>query len=76
MMSGTPRVSVVLTEGYDGGVGSALRRRLTELGGGGRTSKVRSSPVLCLDGLMDVSALRSLELPNCCAAVDFWSCFD
>eukprot|EP00904_Undaria_pinnatifida_P004178 jgi/Undpi1/13761/HiC_scaffold_9.g03412.m1 len=70
-MSGTPRVSVVLTEGYDGGVGSALRRRLTELGGGGRTSKVRSSPVLCLDGLMDICRgadivylLSAIELPD------------
>lgn len=56
LMSGRPSVSVVLTNGCS--VGSALYRRLNDLGGGGGGgSRVRSSPVLdCWDGLVDVSA--------------------
>lgn len=50
-----PSLSVVLTNGCS--VGSALHRRLSDLGGGGRGgSRVRSSPVLdCWNGLVDVS---------------------
>lgn len=73
-IAGTPRVSVVLTDGY--GVGSALRRRLTDLGGGGRTSKLRSSPVLCLEGLRDVSAVMTSDYRTTVCCGQFWSCFD
>lgn len=76
-MSGRPSVSVVLTNGCS--VGSALYRRLNDLGGGGGGgSRVRSSPVLdCWDGLVDICrgadivyVLSALELPDSPDAAD------
>ena len=59
LMSARASVRVVLTNGCS--VGSALYRRLNDLGGGGGgASRVRSSPVLdCWNGLVDVSVTYS-----------------